>query len=402
LLIPVNAFAKDSVQATDKEMMDYYDKNRKDFKVEEKRKLDYVLFSTAPSAADSAKLYQLAEDVKKDAESGEDFAKLADEYSEDPSVRNNHGDLGYFEKGRMVKEFADAAFAGKPGEIIGPVKTQFGLHIIKIIDKKTEDGVEKVHAAHILFKFTASALTREQAKNGADDFDEMAKEKGFKIAADQLKTIVKQTPEFNQRSFIPGFGSMPSAVNWTFKAEKNEVSAVYNSTQGYVVFSVADIQPEGYQPFDEVKQTCKSKVEFEKRKVLAGDFAKKIQQEVDNQLPMEKIAQDDPTKTVMFDSTAEFTMSQTIPKVGRIPEITAAAFTLQPGVVSPMLDTDRGFYFIEVLNRTPFDEAAFNQQKEAIRTRLLNQKTQRFFTQWYENLKKKSNIVDNRDKFFTS
>ncbi|MFQ5584860.1 MAG: peptidylprolyl isomerase, partial [Calditrichia bacterium] len=144
IYIPVSAFTVDSLEMSEDEIKNYYDENKEDFKVEEKRKLNYVLFSTAPTAKDSSHTYELAQEVLGEAKKGADFAKLADEYSEDPSVQQNHGDLGYFEKSAMVAEFSEAAFSTPVGQITGPVKTRFGLHIIKVIDKKTEDGKEKV------------------------------------------------------------------------------------------------------------------------------------------------------------------------------------------------------------------------------------------------------------------
>ena len=95
LFIPTSAFAKDSIEVSDSEIKNYYDNHKDEFKIEEHRKLNYVLFSTNPSSEDTARTYQLAEDIKKDAEAGQDFSKLADEYSDDPSVTQNHGDLGY-------------------------------------------------------------------------------------------------------------------------------------------------------------------------------------------------------------------------------------------------------------------------------------------------------------------
>lgn len=67
--------------------------------------------------------------------SGQDFAALARTHSECPSAKNG-GSLGWFDKGQMVKEFEDAAFGGEKGEVVGPVKTQFGWHLIKVVDKK--------------------------------------------------------------------------------------------------------------------------------------------------------------------------------------------------------------------------------------------------------------------------
>ncbi len=80
-------------------------------------------------------------EVKKE---GADFGAIAKERSKDPSAKQNGGDLGWFEKGRMVKEFADAAFAAEEGEIVGPVKSQFGYHIILVQGKRDVVPFEEV------------------------------------------------------------------------------------------------------------------------------------------------------------------------------------------------------------------------------------------------------------------
>lgn len=66
---------------------------------------------------------------------GEDFAALAKRFSKCPS-KSKGGDLGWFTKGQMVKEFEDACFSGKTGDVVGPVRTEFGYHVIKITGQK--------------------------------------------------------------------------------------------------------------------------------------------------------------------------------------------------------------------------------------------------------------------------
>ena len=402
LYIPVSAFAKDSITVTEKEIEQYYRDNKDDFKVEEKRKLNYVIFSTDPTVADSLKVMQLAMDIKADALAGEDFAKLADEYSEDPSVRNNHGDLGYFEGDRMVKEFSEAAFSSQPGEIVGPVKTSFGLHIIKIHDRKVEDGQEKVHASHILFKYAPSAVTIEEASNLANNFAEVAREEGFRISADRMKYEVNQTPEFVEGNYLPGFGQMSSTVGWTFQSKINDISNVFRTPRGYVVFELADILPAGHRPLKEVKNICKTRIEQEERKNLAREYATKVQPILNENTSFETVAASDTAKIIVNDSTSQFTKSQSIPKIGFSPEILAAAFTIEPFKISSLIETDRGVYFIKVMERTEINEEEYKQQRNSIRMRLLNQKSQSFFNKWYEELKEQADIEDNRDLFFAS
>jgi peptidyl-prolyl cis-trans isomerase SurA len=120
----------------------------------EEIRASHILLSLSPSAspADSAATYKKAYEIIAAARSGIDFGTLALEHSQDPSVKLNKGDLYYFTAGQLVTPFEDAAFAMKIGEISPvPVRTQYGLHIIKIVDRKPAPG--EVHASHIMIRF---------------------------------------------------------------------------------------------------------------------------------------------------------------------------------------------------------------------------------------------------------
>ncbi len=397
---PLYKFSSKEVEVSEEEAKKYYEEHKDDFKVEEKRVLNYVLFSTAPTHEDSMRVYRLAEDILKEARSGADFAKLADEYSEDPSVQTNHGDLGYFKRGDMDPAFEKAAFSAKPGEIIGPVKTRFGLHIIKIVDRKKEDGVEKVRASHILLRFNASASTVEDARDRADEFAQIAKESGFKVAADRLKYKIEKTPPFVKRNFIPGLGLMEGAVEWAFHAEKGEISDPFRAQTGYVVFEVAEIQPAGYRPFEEVKSICINRIKTEKRKQMAREYALKFADAVKSGTPFPQIAASDEQHILVADTSGYFLFGAPIPKLGRSVDINAAAFALPLNQPSDLLEAQQGYFYIKVLDRTEFNEEEYAKQREVLRQRLLQQKQLRVFQAWYDALKASAEIEDYRYKFF--
>src|SRR5450755_2313475 len=124
---------------TDEAMHKVYDEAVKQLGQEQEVHARHILFRAAPGDEKASKE---AEDKVKAViarlNKGEDFAKLASELTEDPSGKANGGDLGYFSKEQMVPEFSDTAFGLDNGKISGPVKTQFGWHVIKVEDKRVK------------------------------------------------------------------------------------------------------------------------------------------------------------------------------------------------------------------------------------------------------------------------
>ncbi|WIF95383.1 peptidylprolyl isomerase [Caminicella sporogenes] len=117
----------EDVEVTEEELLDYYNQNKNYFKTPESVRASHILVDTE----------EKANDILEELNKGLSFESAAEKYSKCPS-KTNGGDLGYFTRGRMVPEFEKASFEMEKGEISKPVKTQFGYHIIKLIDKKEE------------------------------------------------------------------------------------------------------------------------------------------------------------------------------------------------------------------------------------------------------------------------
>lgn len=119
---------------TDSASKKYYERNKSKFSTEQVHAMHILV-------RDETKVDEAMKKAKA-AKNDDEFKDLAEKISEDPSAKNNRGDLGYFGHDRMVPEFTEAAFSGKKGDLVGPIKTTYGYHIIRVIDKKPGKALE--------------------------------------------------------------------------------------------------------------------------------------------------------------------------------------------------------------------------------------------------------------------
>ncbi len=324
---------------------------------------------------------------------GENFAALAKEFSMDPGSAQKGGDLGYFGKGMMVKEFEDAVFNGKVGEVQKPIKTNYGYHIIKVTDRTDK----KYIVEKIVNQVKQSASTKDKNLNAANDFSYLAKKNEFEQEADLMKYKVQETPLFSENSVsIPSIGTNDRLLKFAFSNSVNTISDPFKISGGYVVVKIIESTSEGFRPFEELKQQLKPIVlrekKFEKLKSIADDLYKKINGDLN------KVSLINPKVTVQ--QTGNFTPAGSIPNIGRDYSFINAAMTLNLNKVSEPVKGVRGYYLIKVTQRTPFNINEYNAKSAEIRNMLLQERRNAFLSQWITDIKKSADIVDNRYKFF--
>ncbi|HLF14611.1 MAG TPA: peptidylprolyl isomerase, partial [Bacteroidota bacterium] len=210
---------------------------------------------------DSVAAREKALEILRKARAGEDFGALAAAHSGEPGADVRKGDLGWFGRGRMVKLFEDAVYAAKAGQIIGPVKTDFGYHVIKLLARDNRE----VRIRDIQMKIEMSPKTQGDVYQKAQDFAYFARENGFEKEAELNKFKVTETPAFNREGNVAGLGTNLGINRFAFEGDIGDVSDAQTASNGYAVCMVSEAKEAGVKPFDEVKPAIEALVKREKK-----------------------------------------------------------------------------------------------------------------------------------------
>jgi peptidyl-prolyl cis-trans isomerase D len=346
-----------------------------------------------PSSKDSVEVWKKAREIAQKAKKGEDFAKLAREFSADGSASRG-GDLGWFGKGRMVKPFEDAAFKARVGEVVGPIRSQFGLHIIKVTGRTNRE----VKIADLFLTVKPSNQTRTAIRDQANDFSYLATQGDFEKEASLSKYQVMETPPFGKGTVIPGIGMSDEIQRFAYEKKLGDVSEALKTPTGYGVFKISEVKDEGVQPLSQVKETIRSKVLLKKKIAKVGEYAKSIRSKLQPTDSLGVVSRFDSTLRVT--KTGDFTPNTWLPNLGRDNDFIGKVLTLKVGEISQPFAGQRGYFIVKLLSRTEPDSARYQAQKKTIEDQLLQEKRNRYLGEWMNTLKEKADIVDNRDRFY--
>jgi len=395
---------EETPQPSEKELMAAYSENVDDYKQPEMRYMKYVKWPIVSDYNDSLRVQLEAGNLIQRIHQGQSFSDIANAYSEDPgnSVNPdslNGGRLGWFNKGQMVKEFEEAAFSGKIDEVIGPILTQFGYHIIKINNKRTvEDGEEQVNASHILLTVTPGKDTENKLRNLSSIFSLEAKEYGFFDLADSLNMEINDANGVQRASiFIEDIGVARNAVQFAFSSEEGEVSEYVENDNYFLVFYLDSISPSETMSFETVKESL-----IEESIV---DIKKKQIEEIANNLLIDKenvnlsdLAETYPNFEYVEEATS--TLIGSFTSIGKSNYVSGALLNAKEGDFLGPLPTIRGQAFIKVLSIDEISEEDFNEKKESLKFSLIIQRQNLIWSNWLQALRDDSDIEDNRFDFY--
>jgi len=244
----------------------------------------HILIRVDNNSDDTTSAYNKAMEVREKLLKGENFDEVAIQYSQDESVSNNKGDLGYFTAFQMVYPFEDVAYNLGINEISMPIRTKFGYHILKVNDIRNARGT--ITVAHIMFsarKNNASPEDMERAKAQIGEiYDKLIEGDDF----DSLVQLYSEDLSSKQKGgILPEFGTgtttrlIPEFEETAFSLQNNgDFSKPIQTEYGYHIIKRIDWRP--LKSFDELKKELENKVKHDSRSQLTRQsFIEKLKRE---------------------------------------------------------------------------------------------------------------------------
>jgi len=399
LHITDKAIAEDfALETSEEELMNIYNQNIDDYEEPEMRYMKYVKWPIVSEYSDSLRVKIETTTLIDRINQGESFIDLANSYTEDPGNSANPdslngGKLGWFNKGQMVKEFEEAAFSANKGEVVGPILTQFGYHIIKIDDKRTnQEGEEQVNASHILLRIVPGKDTENRLRNLSSIFSLESKEYGFFDLADSLGMEIYDASAIQKKSiFIDDIGVARDAVRFAFNSEIGEVSDYVENDDYFIVCYLDQISDKKTLSFESVKETL---IE-QSTKNIKDDEIKRIADGIVNEnLDLLKLSEENPNFEYVKETSGNLIGS--FESIGKSNYISGALINSEKGDLLGPLPTLRGQAFVKVLEIDELSEKDFDEKKESLKFSLIIQRQNLIWSNWLQGLRDDSEIEDNR------
>lgn len=376
------------------ELEAYYNSHLDEWKQEEQVRARHILLkvddSRTAEVADAALL-----SLRKRVEGGEDFAKLASELSDDPGSKVRGGDLGFFGRGRMIKEFEEAAFGAEPGSLVGPIRTSFGSHLIQVLEKRPAGVLPFAEAEAQVRSRLAAERAETQAEAKAAELaakiaaESLTSEAQLKALADNDTVMFVTTPPFGADEVVPGIGRGTPFSSAAFALAAGKTSAPVKIARGFAILSLASESPARLPALAEVE----AKVRPAALRAKAGELALARLTQARGAIASGK-SLDDVAKELAVEvkESGEFGRDGNIQGLGDSRALVAAALAGKAGDVGTPVLTEQGAVLFQVTSRKGFDAAAFAAERDQTRQALESNEVNRLLGSIIEQRKREANV----------
>jgi len=402
-IVDVNQI-RQNLQISDTQLKDQYQKNIQDYQVPNRVHVEHILLMTVGKPdAEVEEIRKKAQDILNQAKKGANFEDLAKKYSEDggtpgnPGSRDKGGDLGWIIQGQTVPEFEKAAFSIPKGSISDLVKTQYGFHILKIVDK------ESAHTKpfdEVKDSIRTPLLLSEADKQAGDIADKLSQaiRQSNKVSLDDLAKqyhlTVGETRPVAATDPLLELGNSPEAKvsDSIFRLHQGELSLPLRTDRGYLVLSIKQILSSHQGSLDEVRDKVTADLKQEKASTEARTKADELVKRIKAGEKFDAAAK---ALGLEAKTSEDFARAGSISNVASGKQL-AAAFQLKSGDVGPPLNLGSNWLVYKVVEKQEPKPEDFDKQKKEITDAVLQNKRslafEAFRTALEDRLKKEGKL----------
>jgi peptidyl-prolyl cis-trans isomerase D len=364
----------------------YYNSHIDEYKVENRAHVEHILFKTVGKTdAEVAEIRQKAEDILKQAKHGANFEDLAKKYSEDDGTKPKGGDLGWIVDGQTVPEFQQAAFTLPKGAISDLVKTQYGFHIIKVLDRETAHtkSFEEVRDSIL-----QTALDQKVSTEASDISNQMAgavrqsDRQSLDELAKKFHLEVGDAPAASMTDTIMPLGNSPELHQTLFALHTGELSQPIQIDSGFVIITPKTVSPAHQATLAEVHDQALADYQHEKSLDLAHSRAEELSKRVRAGEDFDKVAS---SLGLTVKKSDPFARNGSIPDVGTSRQL-AVAFTLPVGQTGSPIQSGENWVVFRTLSHEAPDPADLAKQASDLRQQLLQTKQNAAFEAFHTSL----------------
>ncbi len=345
----------------------------------------HILITAADPAAKEAAAARINA-LKQQIQNGASFEALARANSQDPGSALQGGDPGWFGRGQMVKPFEDAAFGAAPGTLIGPVTTDFGVHLIEVLGSATQD----VRLATYATRLQAEASTLRQAEDKMEDFRYNLEQDGIENAEAEARRTglsIEAQEYADGQDVYPGIGQSPAVRRFLQNAKAGSVSDVIELDERFVVVVVKEVTPEGVRPFEEVRAEVTTRARAERKKEIAVARLTRALAQGFNGLA---------TRVQGFQRTATMSGAQSsIEGFGPQPRLAGALFVTPQGQTTRVIAGPEAAFVARVTAVTAVGQIP-QAERDQLREQIVAAKRQIVGARFAQSLRESAEVVDNR------
>jgi peptidyl-prolyl cis-trans isomerase D len=389
VLFNLNEIAE-TQNVTDEEIKSAYERDVPvRYALKPQRRASHILFKV-PAGASAASVVAIegkARKVLKEARGGADFAALARKHSEDGSASNG-GDLNFFGRGQMVKEFEDAAFSLQVGGLSDLVRTSFGFHIVKVTDSREARTVPLEEAREAIRSELKLARARAEISKRSEAFAKVAAAGNLETVAKSQGLLASKTGPVHAGGGVPALAASQAVAARMLGMAPGQVSDPVAIPSGTVVVQVTGVTPAEPQPLPSIREKVAKDLADSRALDTVAEAAREVQQKGEG---LKALARRLKTEMKTQVDLARGSMPPGLPPDA---EIQKQIGTLPPGTMGKPVSTPSGIVVVSVRERTQNrDENA--SQLDATRDTLVRQRQDRLYRAVVRRLKDHSRIEVN-------